>query len=166
MREISNSRIRVVVSLVFFAISACTSKIETQISDLAKARNCWALTRTKDYSFDLQTKCFGACFGPVSVEVALGDIVSVTPHEGATSYRDEYLEYVPKIGDLFDRVLHYIERSSEDGVDLDVTFDPTYGYPQTIIFKDTNSSDGFFEAIVENVDMKQTSPATHYNCRL
>lgn len=147
-------------------VCGCTSEIEAQISELANARNCWALTRTRDYSFDLQTKCFLACYGPVTVDVSLGDVVSVTPHEGVTSYRDEFIGSVPRIGDLFDRVLRYIERSSQDGVELEVTFDSGYGYPRSIVFRNNNLTDTYFEAIVENVRMKQTSLANQYDCDL
>jgi hypothetical protein len=154
------------VALCTAAICGCTSELEEQISELAKARQCWGMTRTRDYSFDLQTKCFGACYGPVTVEVTLGDVVSVTPHEGVTSYRDSFLGQVPRIGELFDRILRYIERSSQDGVELEVTYDSVYGYPRSIVFRNNNVTDTYFEATVENVKMKQPSPADRYECDL
>lgn len=156
----------IVVALGTAAICGCTSDLEEQISELAKARQCWAMTRTRDYAFDLDTRCFGACYGPVTVEVELGDVVSVIPHEGRTPSSDDILEDVPRIGDLFDKVLHYIERSSQDGVELEVTYDPTYGYPRSIDYRNNNVTDLYFKATVDNVRMKQAPSTNRYDCGL
>lgn len=156
------------MAAAFFAttICGCTSEIDGQVSKLAKARQCWGITRTKDYAFDLDTRCFGACYGPVTVEVELGEVVSVIPHEDLTSSSDDILEDIPRIDDLFDKILHYIERSSQDGVELEVTYDPAYGYPRSIVYRNNNVTDLYFEATVDNVQMKQTPSTCHYDCGL
>jgi len=156
----------VALALVTAGICGCTSKIDKQISDLAAARECWGLSLSIEYSFDLEKKCFVGCYGPVTIDVSLDEVVSVTPHDGVKSNRGEFIEFVPRIEDLFDKVLRYIERSSQDGIELDVTYDTDYGYPRSIVFRNSNLTDSNFETIVGNVTMMQAYPAREYDCGL
>ena len=159
--------LRLIAAALFATtICGCTSEIDAQVSTLAKARQCWGINRDKDYAFDLETRCFGACYGPVTIEVKLENVVSVFPHKGITSSSDDILENVLTIDDLLDKILHYIEKSSQDGVELEVMYDPTFGYPRSIVYRNNNVTDLYFMATVDNVRMKRNPSASNYDCGL
>ena len=124
------------------------------------------MKRAKDYAFDLDAKCFGPCYGPVTVEVELDDVVSVSPDKALESSGEDSLEYTPTIDGLFDRILQYIEKSSQDGVELEVTYDQTYGYPSSIAYQNNNVTDLYFIATVDNVRMKRNPSSGNYDCGL
>ena len=167
IRFLCNRKWYCVTLILAVAQTSCTSKIEAQVKELAAAKVCWGKTRTGDYAFDLKTSCFGACYGPVRVEVSGGDVVSVVPHEGVTSYRDSYFGDVPTIGDLFDTALHAIETSALEEFDTQLAFDRTYGHPTRIVIRhNISSSDLGREYVVSNLEMGQKSPAEFYDCGL
>ncbi len=164
----SNAIILRILTAALFAttVCGCTSKIDAQVSTLAKARQCWLMKRARDYAFDLDAKCFGPCYGLVTVEVELNDVVSVAPDKGSESSGEDYLEDTPTIDELLDRILRYIEKSSQDGVELEVTYDQNHGYPRSIAYRNSNVSDLYYIATVDNVRMKRNASSEYYDCGL
>jgi len=98
--------------------------------DLARNREKWANAALHDYEFDYQLGCFCApqSTEPVHIVVRADEVYAVTRTRDGLPAPLSFGKW-PTVADLFDDV----EQSLRDHVDrLDVSYDPTYGYPRFI----------------------------------
>lgn len=98
--------------------------------ELSRNRALWASVRLRDYEFDYQLSCFCGSEATENVHIVVrGDQVSAAfrIRDGLPATR-QFGKW-PTVGDLFDDVQQHIEEKAER---LEVTYDPTYGYPRSI----------------------------------
>ena len=99
--------------------------------DLARNRQRWASASIHDYEFDFQRACF--CTPEVTQQVHIvvrqDAIVSVVRTSDGQPAIGSFNAW-PRIDELFLDV----EQRLEQRIDrLDVTYDPTFGYPRSIV---------------------------------
>ena len=99
--------------------------------ELTRNRQRWASAGVHDYEFDYQLSCFCVTDATENVHVVVrGDQVSAAfrIRDGLPATR-QFGKW-PTVADLFDSVQRHIEAKSER---LEVSYDPTYGYPRSIV---------------------------------
>ncbi|MEO8561053.1 MAG: DUF6174 domain-containing protein [bacterium] len=99
--------------------------------ELTRNRQLWTSVRLHDYEFDYQLSCFCGSESTESVHVIVrGDQISAAfrTRDGLPALRP--FGTWPTVADLFDDVQQQLERKAER---LEITYDPTYGYPRSII---------------------------------
>lgn len=143
---------RIILFIVLLALSSCTSKVETQLNELAEARSLWTKSAPSlSYSFDYTRHCFCPGFAPVRVRVARADIVAVSALDDSNPIHEGWIGNVPTIWKLYDEILRLIERSTAEGTSLHVEYDLAYGYPTIIDWKDDRVADAGFRVMVGNL---------------
>jgi len=127
---------RRLVSLVAWVlVCACSitapSGRAVDASDLARNRQRWASAQLHDYEFDYQLICFCAPDATEQVHVVVqhDTITAVTRARDGLPAARQYTVW-PKVDDLFDDVQRQLDRNVAR---LDVSYDPTYGYPRSIV---------------------------------
>lgn len=99
--------------------------------ELARNRQRWASARIHDYEFDFQRTCFclPAATERVHIVVRQDVIVSVVRTSDGQPATSSYTAW-PRVDELFldveQRLDQHIDR-------LDVNYDPTFGYPRSIV---------------------------------
>jgi hypothetical protein len=99
--------------------------------DLSRNRQKWASAGLHDYEFDYQLSCFCAPDATENVHIVVrGDQVSsvVRNRDGLPAIR-QYGGW-PTVPALFDDVQRLIDQKADR---LEVTYDPGYGYPRSIV---------------------------------
>ena len=118
------------VGLTSCAITSPSGRTGEEL-ELARNRQRWASARLHDYEFDFQRTCF--CGPEVTQQVhivvrrdAIVSVVRTSDGSPATSSSTVW----PRVDELFldveQRLAQRIER-------LDVSYDPTFGYPRSIV---------------------------------
>jgi hypothetical protein len=99
--------------------------------ELARNRQRWASARIGDYEFDFQRSCFcpPEATQPVHIVVRQNAIVSVVRTIDGEPASSTYTVW-PRIDELF---LDVQQRLEQHIGRLDVTYDPTFGYPRSIV---------------------------------
>lgn len=99
--------------------------------ELARNRQKWASAGLHDYEFDYQLSCFCApeTTEPVHVMVRGDQLASVSRNRDGLPALRQYGMW-PTVPALFDDVQRLIDQKSDR---LEVTYDPTYGYPRSIV---------------------------------
>lgn len=122
------------VGVVALLLSSCSITEPGRGGDaieLARNRQKWASAGVHDYEFDYQLSCFCAPEATEQVHVVVrGDQLSSVSRtrDGLPALR-QYGSW-PTIPALFDDVQRLIDQKSDR---LEVTYDPTYGYPRSIV---------------------------------
>jgi len=108
-----------------------TSVRTEQELDLARNRQRWASAGVHDYEFDFQRSCFclPQATEPVRIVVRRDAIVSVVRTSDGQSASTSYTVW-PRVDELFLDVQQRLEQHTER---LEVSYDPTYGYPRSIV---------------------------------
>jgi hypothetical protein len=98
--------------------------------ELSQNRQRWANARIHDYEYDYQLVCFCGpeATEPVHIVVRNDQVWTVTRTRDGLPTLNAYAKW-PTVVDLFDQVQRRIAQKADR---LDVTYDPTYGYPRTI----------------------------------
>ena len=99
--------------------------------DLARNRERWASAALHDYEFDYQLSCFcpAEAVEPVHIVVRGDQVVRVTSTRDGLPALRQFGAW-PTVPDLFESVRTLLERDVER---LEVTYDPIYGYPTSIL---------------------------------
>jgi hypothetical protein len=100
-------------------------------TDLARNRQRWASARLHDYEYDYHLLCFCSPEATEQVHVVVrGDHVSAVTRtrDGLPAVND--FRSWPTVEDLFADVERLIDQKADR---LEVTYDPTYGYPRSIV---------------------------------
>jgi hypothetical protein len=120
---------------VFGAAAACSitdpGGRSGQALDLARNRQRWASASLHDYEFDYQLSCFCGpdATEPVHIIVQNDQITSVVRTRDGLPAGTKYGGW-PRVDELFAEVQ---QRLDQRAARLDITYDPTYGYPISII---------------------------------
>ena len=120
--------------LVLWCVAGCSITTATSRSDekreLARNQQRWASAGMRDYEYDFRRSCF--C-GPESTEavhiVVRNDVVTSVVRSSDGQPASAVVAW-PRVDELFDDV----RRRLEEGADrIEVTYDPTLGYPRSIV---------------------------------
>jgi hypothetical protein len=108
-----------------------TSARTAEELELARNRQRWASAGVHDYEFDFQRSCFcpPPVTQPVHIVVRQDAIVSVVRTSDGQSAMSSYTVW-PRVDELFLDVQQRLEQHTER---LDVSYDPTFGYPRSIL---------------------------------
>ena len=134
LRPISVRRLAPLVCAGWLALASCSitepAGRRGEVAELSRNRQRWASTRLDDYEFDYRLSCFCAPESTEQVRIVVrGDEVSsvlrasdglpATPRPGGW----------PTVDDLFSDVERLLDIDADR---LEVSYDPTYGYPRQI----------------------------------
>lgn len=99
--------------------------------ELARNRQRWASARIHDYEFDFQRTCFCTPEATQGVHIVVRQdaIVSVVRTSDGQPATSSYTAW-PRVDELFLDVEKRLEQHTDR---LDVNYDPTFGYPRSII---------------------------------
>ena len=129
------SRTASAIALLAAALTGCsitgTSPRTDDEQELTRNRQRWASAGLHDYEFDFRRDCFctqGAT-QPVHIVVRRDAIVSVVRTSDGQSAITSYTAW-PRVDELF---LEVQTRLEQHVARLDVSYDPTYGYPRSIV---------------------------------
>jgi hypothetical protein len=130
-RRVSRTTLVAVVVLTLVSCSVTEPGRGSGGAELTRNRQRWESARLQDYEFDYQLLCFCAVEATEQVHIVVrGDQVSaVTRARDGLPAINEFGRW-PTVPDLFDGVEQMIERKADR---LEVTYDPTYGYPRSIV---------------------------------
>lgn len=84
-----------------------------------------------DYAFTLRVGCFCPYAGPLRITVADGEVVEVRqlePQEG----QGDLQAWIDDQAMTLDELNELVERARREADDVDVTYDPTYGFPTDV----------------------------------
>jgi hypothetical protein len=115
--------------LIVAALAACSDALSPGDAKarLDDNRDRWNSQQATRYEFTLRQACFCAINGPVRVTVSNGSVVTAIRISDGQALDTRY---VSSIESLFD----FIERGiANHSAVLDVTYDPTLGYPSRIV---------------------------------
>jgi Family of unknown function (DUF6174) len=107
-----------------------TSRTDEEL-ELARNRQRWASSATHDYEFEFRRLCFcpTEVTEPVRIVVRQDAIVSVVRLRDGQPASTSFTVW-PRVDDLFADVQQRLEQRTER---LDVRYDPTFGYPLSIV---------------------------------
>jgi len=135
-RARSATHARSIALLILLAgVSSCsitgTSARDSQQLELARNRQRWASADLHDYEFDFQRICFCApeATEPVHILVRRDAIVSVVRTRDGQPASVTFTAW-PRVDELFADVQQRVDQHVER---LDVRYDPTFGYPLSVI---------------------------------
>lgn len=99
--------------------------------ELARNRQRWASAGLHDYEFDFQRTCFCAPDATEQVHIVVRQdaIVSVVRTSDGRAAVSSYTAW-PRVDELFLDIQQRLEQHIER---LDVSYDPTFGYPRSIV---------------------------------
>ena len=118
------------VGLTSCNITGTSARTEQEL-ELMRNRQRWASAGVHDYEFDFQRSCFclPQATEPVRIVVRRDAIVSVvrtSDGQPATTSNSAW----PRVDELFLDVQQRLEQKIER---LEVSYDPAYGYPRSIV---------------------------------
>jgi hypothetical protein len=129
------------VMLATLLIGGCKSTVTGPESELAVGRARWAMVGPASYSVVVgrACECLDAAAGPVFISVRNGVVQSrqyTRTGAAVTSMRDDWF---PTVEGLF----AVIDAAIRDGImPLDVSYDPTLGYPTRVFIGETATDGG------------------------
>jgi hypothetical protein len=132
-RSIRRSFPRATLAVLTLALVSCSITEPgrgVQNGELARNRQRWESARLHDYEFDYRLSCFCSPEATESVHIVVrGDQVSSVfrARDGLPALR-QYGSW-PTVAALFDDVQRLLDQKADR---LEVTYDPTYGYPRSI----------------------------------
>ena len=121
-------RLAILIGPLIVGLAACDGATGPGL-ELALARARWAQRGPPSYTITVARLCECLETGPVEVTVQNGVIESRTLTRNGAPVPSSYAALFPSVDGLFER----IDSAQRTRVArLDVTFDPTYGYPTRI----------------------------------
>jgi hypothetical protein len=126
---------RALACALFACVTGCSITSATARSDaaleLARNRQRWASAGIHDYEFDFQRNCFclSEATEPVHI-VVRQDVISSVVRKSDGQPASTSVSVWPRVDELFADVQQRLEQRIER---LDVQYDPTYGYPRSIV---------------------------------
>jgi len=123
------------VATLFAIVSSCsitgTSPRTADELELARNRQRWASAGIHDYEFDFQRMCFCTpeMTDRVRIVVHQDAIVSVVRGSDGQSAIRANIPW-PRVDELFLDVQQRLEQGADR---IEVSYDPTYGYPRSIV---------------------------------
>jgi hypothetical protein len=139
---------------LFATLSSCsitgTSPRAADELELARSRQRWASAGIHDYEFDFQRMCFCTpeATDRVHIVVRQDAIVSVVRISDGQSAIRANIPW-PRVDELFLDVQQRLEQGADR---IEVSYDPTYGYPRSIVVdRELMAVDGGYSLTSENL---------------
>ena len=122
---------KIILLVLALILTACTSSATTEFDkNLAK----WQAAKITHYRYSLSVGCFCAFMDqmPVNIEMKDGEIVSVTSTNGnAITATDDLYEILQSYAGM-DMLFNQVKAASENADKVEVTYNPTNGFPTSI----------------------------------
>jgi Family of unknown function (DUF6174) len=134
-------RLALVAMLVTLVIGGCKSTVTGPESELQFGRARWAMVGPASYSVVVSRscECLEAAVGPVRVTVRNGVVQSRDYTRTGAPVATTRDDWFPTVEELF----AVIDAAIRDGIQpLDVSYDPTLGYPTRVFIGETASDGG------------------------
>ncbi|NEO49518.1 MAG: hypothetical protein F6K55_37625 [Moorea sp. SIO4A3] len=116
--------------VMILPLSACSSDPSPE-QQLEQNQERWETQKLDNYRYRLQVACY--CIGdvtkPVVVEIRNGETTSIVAADSGKPVNRKFFDNYDSVSKLFDVVQKAID---QDYYKLDVTYDPTLGYPTKI----------------------------------
>jgi hypothetical protein len=129
-RVIAAASILVLSSITGCSITTATTRSDAE-RELARNRQRWVSAGIHSYEFDFRRSCF--CV-PESIEkvhiVVRNDVVTSVLRSRDGQPASTAVGAWPRVDELFEDVQRRLEQGAER---LEVSYDPTYGYPRSIV---------------------------------
>jgi hypothetical protein len=112
------------------ALTGTSARTDEEL-ELARNRQRWASSNTHDYEFEFRRSCFCPPEATEQVRIVVRDdaIVSVVRTRDGQPASTNFAVW-PRVDELFADVEQRLEQRTER---LDVQYDPTFGYPRSIV---------------------------------
>lgn len=135
MKRVACAARLVVRGLLLLAVVGCSITATTGRSseevELARNRQRWFSAGIHDYEFDFQRICFCLPEATESVHIVVRqDVVTSVVRTRDGQPASVRVTAWPRVDELFDDVQQRLDQRAER---LDVRYDPTYGYPRSIV---------------------------------
>ena len=123
------------VALLLALPAACSAATGALRSDeeleLARNRQRWVSAGLRDYEYDFQRMCFCLPEATERVHIVVRNdaVVSVVRTRDGQPASTRVVAW-PRVEDLFDDVRRRLDQGTDR---LEVRYDPTYGYPRSIV---------------------------------
>jgi hypothetical protein len=141
MRCFPSIGIKTLAMALALGVGACRSSVTAPVSELAAARVRWSSVAPPAYSVVItrSCECLQAAVGPVLVTVRNGVAQSRQYTQTGAPVTITMSERFPTVEGLF----AVIDAAIRDGVQpMQVTYDPTLGYPTRVYLGDTSADGG------------------------
>lgn len=135
-RQSVSIRFAVFAALLTLGVGACKSTVTGPGSELEEGRARWAMVAPAAYTVVISRscECLQEAAGPVLVTVRNGVAQSRLYTQTGAPVASTRSEWFPTI----ERLFAIIDAAVRDGIQpMDVTYDPTYGYPTRVFIGDT-----------------------------
>ncbi len=101
-------------------------------NELSKARSRWQTAGIAHYRFNLRVACFCAFVDkmPMTIEVRDGQIASIRYSDGTPVSAEDQKMFERYL--TIDRLFDFTAQSQKDADQIEVVYDPTYGFPTTV----------------------------------
>jgi|SRR5829696_5158086 len=126
---------RLALLLLLASSASCTTSTavgrSAQELELARNRQRWVSARIHDYEFDFRRSCF--CLPDATEQVHIvvrNDVITSVVRTRDGQPASTQFTVWPRVDELFADVQQLLEQPAER---LDVQYDPTFGYPRTIV---------------------------------
>jgi hypothetical protein len=130
MRRLAAASLLVSLGIAGCSITTATARSDAE-RELARNRQRWASAGIHDYEFDFRRSCFCAPGSTEGVHIVVrNDVVISVLRSRDGQPASTAVGVWPRVNELFDDVRQLLEQRAER---LDVTYDPTYGYPRSIV---------------------------------
>ena len=118
------------LAVVSCSITATTGRSSEEL-ELARNRQRWVSAGIHDYEFDFQRICFCLPEATESVHIVVRqDVVTSVVRTGDGQPASVRVTAWPRVDELFGDVQQRLDQRAER---LDVRYDPTYGYPRSVV---------------------------------
>ena len=118
------------LAVVSCSITATTGRSSEEL-ELARNRQRWVSAGIHDYEFDFQRICFCLPEATESVHIVVRqDVVTSVVRTRDGQPASVRVTAWPRVDELFDDVQQRLDQRAER---LDVRYDPTYGYPRSVV---------------------------------
>jgi hypothetical protein len=134
-------RFAILAALLTFSANGCKSTVTGPKSELEEARARWSMVAPAAYTVVVSRscECLEAAVGPVLVTVRNGVAQSRLYTQSGAPVVTTHDDRFPTVDELF----AIIEAAMRDGIQpMDVTYDPTFGYPTRVFIGDTSADGG------------------------
>lgn len=118
------------LAVVSCSITATTGRSSEEL-ELARNRQRWVSAGIHDYEFDFQRICFCLPEATESVHIVVRqDVVTSVVRTRDGQPASVRVTAWPRVDELFGDVQQRLDQRAER---LDVRYDPTYGYPRSVV---------------------------------
>lgn len=154
-------------ALLMSAVLGCSnqSEFEKRIKSLEESQAKWSAVKTPSYSYEYNQVCFCLYVGEVKVLIDDNSVIAVLDLETDEELTVEQngktitmLNAYPEMFYTIDELFEELKDAAKDADELDLTFNPEYGYPtETFIDYYKEAIDDEITYLLKNLELLTTT---------